>query len=136
MKAFIDTNVLLDLICHREGFEENAVAIFKLCIKGQIQLFVSTLTMINANFTAHRYGYPWGEIRKVLKEISAYVEIVAIDSMAFMKAVNSDMADLEDAVQYFSALEAGVDCIITRDLKGFEHSLIKVFSPNDFLNVI
>jgi len=136
MKAFVDTNVLLDLICHRDGFEQDAISIFKLCVREQIRLSVSTLTMINANFTAHRYGYSWGEIKEVLKEISNYVEIVAMDSAAFMNAINSDMLDLEDAVQYFSALEAGVDCIITRDIKGYELSAIKVCTPRDFLDAI
>lgn len=41
--------------------------------------------------------------------------------------------DFEDAIQYFSALQAGADCIVTRNVKDFSFSDIEVITPSDFL---
>ena len=41
--------------------------------------------------------------------------------------------DFEDALQYFSAVQAGADCIVTRNIKDFDFSTIKVLTPNEFL---
>ena len=42
--------------------------------------------------------------------------------------------DFEDAVQYFSALQAGADLIITRDPKGFKDFDLPAMSPSQFID--
>ena len=42
--------------------------------------------------------------------------------------------DFEDALQYFSAEQAGADCIITRNIKDFDFSSsVEALEPQDFL---
>lgn len=41
--------------------------------------------------------------------------------------------DFEDTVQYFSALQAEADLIVTRDTKGFEEASLPVMTPAEFL---
>ena len=52
MRVFVDTNVLLDMICQREGFKEDADTIFRYCIEDKLKIVMSALTLINANYTA------------------------------------------------------------------------------------
>ena len=127
MRVFVDTNVLLDMICQREGFKEDADTIFRYCIEDKLKIVMSALTLINANYTAHKYGYSWDELLEVLKRI---------DDGIFMNALYSNSSDLEDAVQYYSAKMSGADYIITRDVKGFVNSTITVLTPKDFLSVL
>ena len=133
MRVFVDTNVLLDMICQREGFKEDADTIFRYCIEDKLKIVMSALTLINANYTAHKYGYSWDEL---LERICGYVEISTIDDGIFMNALYSNSSDLEDAVQYYSAKMSGADYIITRDVKGFVNSTITVLTPKDFLSVL
>ena len=98
MRVFVDTNVLLDMICQREGFKEDADTIFRYCIEDKLKIVMSALTLINANYTAHKYGYSWDELLEVLKRICGYVEISTIDDGIFMNALYSNSSDLEDAV--------------------------------------
>lgn len=136
MKVFVDTNVLLDLICQREGFSKDADAIFRYCVEGRLKVVMSALTLINANYTAHKYGYTWDELKEVLKRICGYIEISRIDSEVFMSALYSNSPDLEDALQYCSAKTSGVDYIVTRDVKGFTVSTITVLTPKEFLSIL
>lgn len=132
MRVFVDTNVLLDMICQREGFKEDADTIFRYCIEDKLKIVMSALTLINANYTAHKYGYSWDELLEVLKRICGYVEISTIDDGIFMNALYSNSSDLEDAVQYYSAKMSGADYIITRDVKGFVNSTITVLTLKTF----
>ena len=72
MRVFVDTNVLLDMICQREGFKEDADTIFRYCIEDKLKIVMSALTLINANYTAHKYGYSWDELLEVLKRLSDF----------------------------------------------------------------
>ena len=49
------------------------------------------------------------------------------------KAISSGMSDFEDAVMVETALRCGMDCIVTRNVKDYEKSLINVYQPDEFL---
>ena len=52
-------------------------------------------------------------------------------------ANGSDFNDLEDAIQYYCALSVNkIDCIITRDLKGFKKSSIQVMNTEELISFI
>lgn len=133
MIVFVDTNVLLDLICQREGFQEDADHLFALCIEKKCEIAVSVLTLINTNYTAHKYGYSFDELADSFKALSKFIMISPIDAAIFLKALDSNPKDLEDAVQLFSAERISADFIVTRDKKGFAKSSIKVYNPKEFL---
>jgi predicted nucleic acid-binding protein len=46
---------------------------------------------------------------------------------------NNAINDFEDGLQYYSALNAKCDCIITEDLKDFYFSSLKILNCRDFL---
>ena len=47
MKVLIDTNVVLDVLCKREGFYEDAARIMKYCEVNKITGVISALTIPN-----------------------------------------------------------------------------------------
>ena len=47
MKALIDTNVILDVLCNRAGFVEDALKVFKVCEINQITGCISALSIPN-----------------------------------------------------------------------------------------
>ena len=48
-------------------------------------------------------------------------------------ALDSDFNDFEDAIQYYSAIENGIDLIVTRNLKDFKSSKIPVLTAKGYL---
>ena len=47
MKVLIDTNIILDVLCGREKFLEDAERIFKLCETRRLNGFISALSIPN-----------------------------------------------------------------------------------------
>ena len=45
MKAFIDTNILIDYICKREPFVIPAKSVFAACFMGRVDIVVSGLAI-------------------------------------------------------------------------------------------
>ncbi len=59
-----------------------------------------------------------------------------VDERVVSRALVSDFADFEDAVQYYSALGVKADFIITRNTRDFSTSELPVFSPDEMLALI
>ena len=49
-------------------------------------------------------------------------------------AIDSQMPDFEDAMQYECALAAKMDVIVTRDKSGFADAEIPVLTPTEFVS--
>jgi hypothetical protein len=50
--------------------------------------------------------------------------------------VDSSFADFEDAVQYYAAISAKADAIITRNTKDYKHASIPVLTAEQFLKTL
>ena len=134
MRVFHDTNILLDIIEGRQKFLLASSNVFDLGIQGQIQMFATPLTFANCVYTARKnVGYE--QAVKGLKSLKNYIQTAAMDDTQVTDALNSDMPDFEDMLQYEAALGARCDVIGTRDKKRhFPVSGLPILSPEVFLN--
>ncbi len=133
MKVFVDTNVLIDLVCSRAGFVENAQRLFALGYMGNITLMLSSLSLVNTMYVAHKYGY--AEVSESLKKISSFVDVVDLKGSAAVEALSSGWKDYEDAVQYQSSILSSAEYIVTRNKKDFSMSSIPVYTVEEFLQI-
>ena len=133
MRVFIDTNVFLDYIQQRQEGWRKAEVIFYLAIHGDIELLVSDLTIANMRYVT-RKDIPLEQFYAVMKSLRKYYTIVGVGSASVDEAYRVESKDFEDALQYFSAEQAGADCIITRNIKDFDFSSsVEALEPQDFL---
>ena len=58
---------------------------------------------------------------------------VFIDANVIDRTLQSDFVDLEDAMQYYSALASNAEVIITRNKKDFATANILVQNPIEFI---
>lgn len=131
MRVFLDTNIIIDLIQKREDYEL-AARIFQGSEDGEYELCTSTLSMVNVAYILRKFykGYRFYELLGELMEI---INVVSVSSLAYGNALKSKAGDFEDAVQLFSALEEGVDYIITRNVDDFIDGLLPICTPSVFL---
>lgn len=54
------------------------------------------------------------------------VELVSIRDQTIQLAIHSTLNDFEDAIQYYAALENNIGILITRNLKDYKNSIIKI----------
>lgn len=134
MRVFIDTNVFLDYIQQRQEGWREAEVIFYLAIHGDIELLVSDLTIANMRYVT-RKDIPLEQFYSVMKSLRKYYTIVGVGSVSVDEAYRVESKDFEDALQYFSAEQAGADCIVTRNIKDFDFSFsVEALEPQDFLS--
>jgi predicted nucleic acid-binding protein len=135
-RLFVDTNIIIDLLAKREPFYDAAAMLFTLADKQKIRLSVSALTFANTNYILLQSKKP-EESRMILRKLNMVVEVLSLDEKIVGLSLNdNDFHDYEDALQYFTALENGIDAIITRNLKDFKKSKLPVMSAAQYLQTI
>lgn len=133
MKVFVDTNILLDFLCKREPFREDAEKLFLLGIRHKVDIILCGLSIVNTIYTSKKYGVTREQCVSSLKGLLTFCDISNIDKHTLQNALGSDWKDLEDAVQFFSVKGNDIDFIITRDKKGFSDSTIPVLDTSSFV---
>lgn len=132
MKILVDTNVLLDVLCERPPFYGDSAAIWTMAEQGQLTAFIAAVSVTNIYYIVRRLA----DHRKAMKAIVQLRDIFTLascDAHVLNQAMNARIPDFEDAVQYFTAIHAGADMIITRNVKHFPKGSIPAATPQEFL---
>ena len=132
MRVFLDTNILLDVLARRDPFFEHSARIWTMAEQGEIVASVSVLSFNNIYYIV-RKAEGKEKAAKALRLMRDIFVIVAPGRQIVDRAVDSEIDDFEDAVQYFSASRSRADYLITRDASGFPASPLPVLSPQEFL---
>ncbi|WP_367268171.1 PIN domain-containing protein [uncultured Thiohalocapsa sp.] len=61
---------------------------------------------------------------------------VAPDQRILNQAIDSDIPDFEDALQFYSALHARADYLLTRNVGDFPAGILPVLAPDEFLALL
>jgi len=132
MNVFLDTNVVIDFMCEREGFFDDAAAIFSMIEDKRITASVSALTIVNCAYILKK-AFSSDIMLEKVETLCQMFNVTPIDRSQLTGAVELRPYDYEDAVQYLSALPSRPDVIITRDKRGFNDFDILVMTPAEFV---
>lgn len=132
MKFFLDTNVLIDFILERPLFYQPAAMIVSLAAERKIDICVSALSVVTANFICiERCKMPLDVYRRKVDFLRNFFEVCSVDSSDVNSSYEANWKDFEDGVQYFSAIRSGVDYLVTRNVKDFEENDLKVITVDE-----
>jgi predicted nucleic acid-binding protein len=132
VKAFLDTNIVMDFCAKRTPYFEDASQIIDMGFRKEITLIVSSLTFINIAYILRKV-YPADLVMDKLAGLSNICILSPIDAEVILSGIRMHAPDFEDTVQYLSALRCNADIIITRDTIGFQSFPIQTISPSLFL---
>ena len=130
--VFVDTNIIIDLLARREPFYKDAQDLFTLSDNRRIHLCISSLSFANAYYSIVRH-HKEVDAKKYLAKFKVLVTVFPLEDKAIELALASNFDDLEDELQYFTALNHRADFIITRNKKDFKNSEIPVMNAGEFL---
>ncbi len=136
MRVLVDTNILIDILCMREDFYDEAEKVFVWGLKNKIHILITDISYINALYVGKRYGYSVESLKSSLYKIAKFSELAIIDNDIVKESLLSDWNDVEDATQYYAAISNMADCILTRNTNDFKMSTIPVYSPKEFISKI
>lgn len=132
-KVFVDTDVALDFLAAREPFYQSSIKLFSRADRGLVKLCISSLSFSNLNYLlAKPYGN--GHARKILQTFKTLVTVLSVDDKTVELALASDFTDFEDALQYYCAIENGINILITRNTTDYKTAKIPVMTVDEFLS--
>ena len=134
MNVYFDTNVLLDVLLHRQPFVKSAEKMWILAERGKIRGQVSVLSFPNIYYIAKKLKGA-ATAASMLITLRDIFFPVSCTEQVLHQAIDSGMKDFEDAIQYFSALHADASCIVSRNLNHFPATDLQIYTPDEFLTV-
>lgn len=131
-KIFLDTHILVDIFLDRQPFSEYAIQLISQADKNQWHLHCSALTLANLLYILRKIGE--NDRLKALDIIQKRFTVLDLKASDIYNSTHYSNGDLEDAIQIQVANSNLQDIIITRDIKGFLKSPVKVMTVVEFLN--
>jgi predicted nucleic acid-binding protein len=132
VNVFLDTNVVLDVFAVRRPFYGDSAQVWTLSERGRIRGVVSAVSMTTVYYVLRRQ-VPRARAMDALRSARACVGLASCGAAVIDRAIDSGFRDSEDAVQYFSALAADADAIVTRNTDHFPKDEVPVMTPAAFL---
>ena len=132
MKILLDTNIIIDVISKRDGYEDS-LQILRLCELKRLEGYVSAVTVTDIMYILRKH-LSQAQLRASIGTLLTIVALVSVGKTDINRALASVMTDFEDAVQAACAKRINADYIVTRNLKDFEQSPVNAISPTELSN--
>lgn len=134
IKVFLDSDIILDAILRRVPFYLAAINLMELAHDNRIKIYTSAVAFVNVNYFLNKAKID--NRIDVLIQLRSILDIIEVNATIIDHSLSSTFADFEDAVQYYAAVSANADYIITRNTKDYTHSTIPVLTAEQFLQTL
>jgi len=134
-RVFLDTNIMLDLLGERIPHYQSAARVATLADRKEITMIVSALSFSTVYYILSKFESP-ELVREKLRKFLIISEISDVSSKVIEQGLNSSFEDFEDALQYYCALNASSDVIISRNIKDFRSASIPVMTADEYMAMI
>jgi predicted nucleic acid-binding protein len=132
-KVFLDANILLDFTLKRDGYSVSK-KIVELVVNGRIQAYITpSIVHIMGYWLTKAYGK--ATAKELILSLLINIRVIDTNHETTLNALHSKMDDIEDALQYFTAMHHNVDFFITKDklLRKIATPVLPVYLPEEFL---
>ena len=132
-KIILDANILLDFILKRSADYTVLEKIYSEIVEGNLKNHITTSII-------HTCGY-WltkaigsNHAKHVILTMLNDTMVIDASQSTVVDALHSNMVDIEDSLQYYTALEHKLDFFISRDVKFIKSAKpgLPIYSPADF----
>ena len=134
-KIFIDSDIILDLLCKCDPFYSFAAEVFTLGDTKKIELVTTSLVFANV-FYILRKLLGIEKAKELLRKLRIIISVVSVDEKVVDLALNSKFTDFEDGLQYFTARENDIKIILTRNVKDYKEKDLLIQTPEEYLKSV
>ncbi|MFV0336946.1 MAG: PIN domain-containing protein [Chthoniobacterales bacterium] len=132
MNALIDTNVIIDVLAHRDPFFADSSLVLDRAERGDVVGWICATTVTTVFYLVRR-SLGFEATVEHLKDLTSICRVAPVNQSVIDSAVYDKFSDFEDAVLHHAAVLAGADCIVTRNEVDFRNSSLLVYNPSQFL---
>ncbi len=129
---FVDSDIILDVLEKREPFYKYSAQILTLGDEKKINLVTTSLVFANVYYLLRKH-LGLEKAKESLRKLRIIVDIISVNAKEVDLALNSELSDFEDALQYFTALDSKIDFIITRNVRDYKNPKLIVQTPQQFI---
>lgn len=132
-KIFLDANVILDQVLKRTD-HENTRLLFQRVLDGQFSAYTSpSIIHIIGYWLSKAYGA--ADARQIIITLLNDVHVLELNHDITIQAMHSKITDIEDALQYHSAIHHKMDFFVSSDkkLKSVASSVLPVIAPGELV---
>jgi predicted nucleic acid-binding protein len=134
MKIFLDANIIVDFLDKPNYDQGLAAEVIRLIRLSKKPVFISPTTFAITWYIFSKRNKGAKNVKAVLADFFSYFSFTTEDAAVMKKVLASGFTDLEDALQYFSAVQSGIQLIITKNKKDFIQAPgLKVVHPAEFI---
>jgi predicted nucleic acid-binding protein len=134
MRVFLDANVLVSVLNKEYPLFPYTTRILSLADHPNYELFTTPICLAIAFYFAEK-KCGTAQAKKKIELLSSKLYISSVNSDTVSQALgNPKIADFEDGLEYYSAIEHSCQTIITEDANGFYLSQIPVYDCQRFLD--
>lgn len=132
MKIWIDTNIILDVLCNRKGFFEDSSKIWKMCETNRIEGYISALSVPNIVYILRKELDP-EKTMEIIQKLTLIFDVVDLKASDLKNAAAMLTSDYEDAIQMCQAARIHAEHIVTRNIRDFKESSVQALTPAELL---
>jgi predicted nucleic acid-binding protein len=134
-RVLFDSDVLLDILAQRQPFIVASARALNTVMQNQVQGYLLGHAVTNIFYILRRQV--GNEVaRELLAKLLQHLQVATVTDEVIRQALNSPIADFEDAVTSAAALTAGLEIIVTRNTLDFVASLVPAMLPDEFLTTL
>ena len=132
--VFLDTDVAFDIISKRDPHYDSSIQLLQLAAKDRIRLLIAECSVANLFYLSLDI-YKITDAASKLSDFIGACEVVAAGKDGALLALGSHFKDKEGALQYYTALQAGSEYFITRNIRDYKRkrTSLPVYTPADFM---
>ena len=132
---FLDSDVIIDFYADRDDFSNSARKIFEHAElhKRDMRLITTPVAISNVHYLLKKY-LEKELLSRCFDHLISNVEIIPMSGEVVQHAYDLGWSDFEDAMQHQACVDYRKDTIIiTRNVKDYKKSMLKVMSPKTFV---
>ena len=131
-KVFVDSDIVLDVLCKRIPYYEYVAKIFSLADMKKLTVYTTSLVVANVYYIL-RKAIGIEKSKEALRKLRLLVNIISIQEREVDIALNSSFSDFEDALQYYTAIKHGMETLLTRNIKDYKEKDLIIQTPEQFI---
>lgn len=135
MSILVDTNVVLDVLQHREPFYKDSYNALRIAFENDIECLISASAVTDIFYVLRKQLGSANDAKAKIELLCNLLSIADVQGVDIQDAMTKPMSDFEDAVVDAVAQRYSAEYILTRNTKDFIGSSIPAILPCEFLDV-
>lgn len=134
MKLLIDTNVILDMVFKRNGYD-TAMELFRRVREARVSAYITASSVTDLFYIIHKETHDKDRTYNIMENIFHLVAVFSVTEKDILDAFKQMWTDFEDCVQYTTGKNNRADYLITKNKKDYESTALSVLTPSEWLNL-